>query len=261
MNGWRQKRFHFTAPLLLMMTIGGLFLAAQTALADSVGPGDFCMGTLFFDATGQKLNCTSNDVKIAEALNDAAHPISPSSCEDGSTFDLTATFKVVLSGGGSNQTRYDIGLYFDALGDPEGNGARGGTCDLAVIQNGDNDYFNFDPSPDICGDISTAHNPLFPRVTLKDVLCTDTDHDGFVNLPNGTSWRQPGANQECKQATDAFPGTSSKCNCNDTFNVPVTVTPASATLNKKPTQAVVTYEVKIENTTPRPLKIGRASCR
>jgi len=249
----RQNRREMrTWPPLRLLPLAGLMIAAlfvaQTALADVVGPSsDDCMGTLFFANTGQKLNCTSNDVRNAAAIS-----VDPSSCDEGTRFDLTATFKVLLSGGGSNQSRFDLGLYFNVLG---GASARTGTCDLAVVQPNDIGYYQLDPSPDICGDIDAGHNPLFPQVTLPQVLCTG---DGTTNcggqqclkLPNCTSWRVPGSNQVCTTATDAFPGTSSKCNCDDTFTVPVQVRPASASLRKSPTKAIVTYGVTVTNDNP-----------
>lgn len=56
---------------------------------------------------------------------------------------------------------------------------------------------------DWCGDIDDAHNPLHPTITLDGVLCQDDDGDGFLNLPYCTSWRQPGANEQCTSPLDA----------------------------------------------------------
>lgn len=225
--------------------LAAVLLAAPAAFAEQAS-GDVCMGTLFADANGgQGLNCTSKDVKIAKATN-----VSQTTCTEGVPFDLTATFEVQLSGGGSNQTRYDVGLYFDIGGDKNHDGARYGTCSLNVIEDDPNLGEPEDPfnplDTDICGDINTAQNPLYPTITIPGVLCEDTDGDGYLNLPNCTSWRQPGANTECKQATDAFPGTSSKCNCDDSFNVPVLVEPAKATVTITP-RVLVIYDVRVQN--------------
>jgi hypothetical protein len=208
--------------------------------------GEFCMEDLFAPDAPEEdeiLNCTANDVKIASATN-----VSQTSCFEGETFPLTATFQVELSGGGSKQVRYDLGLYFDHTGDFEGDGARDGVCTLNTIQPGEFDYFSLDGGGDVCGDINSAESPLFPVVQLPEVLCIDTDGDGKLNLPNCTSWRQPGANELCLGPEDAFPGTTSKCNCDDNFNVPVDVETASAALVKVASSAVVTYTVTLSNT-------------
>jgi hypothetical protein len=238
----RQKRFQFSAPLLFSASaVALLLLAGHPAFADQQS-GDVCMGTLYGAANnGAKLNCTANDITIAFAKD-----VTPEFCVQDQFFNLTATFVVELSGGGNNQTRYDLGLYFQTNG---GASARQGTCTVAAIQPGDPGYRNFDASPDTCGDIRTDVNPIDAVVHFDNVKCVDTDGDGFVNLPNCTSWRQPGSNGVCDSALDAFPGTSSKCNCDDTFNLPVRVRPADATMTKEAIEACVTFRVTVQNPT------------
>lgn len=240
------------------VALGTTLMTGSAAYADQVS-GEVCMGTIFLEETGKTLNCTANDITISEATG-----VSPASCTEGDTIELTAAFRTVLSGGGSNQTRYDIGIYFDTEGDPDNDGARGGICSLSVIQDDSGplepppDYYvQLDPPPDICGDITAATSPLFPVITVPNVLCTDTDGDGFLNLPYCTSWRQPGSNEVCDEATDAFPGTPSKCNCDDTFNVPVVVAPPSAVVMKQATKAIVTYEVEVENNGTRTVSLDK----
>ena len=216
-------------------------LLAGPAHADQAS-GDVCMGTLFTTATGGQVGCTANDIRIARATQ-----VSVDSCIEGTHFDFSATFEVRLSGGGTKQTRYDNGLYFDINGDPEGDGARGGTCTVAVAQDGEPGFLNLDG--DTCGDINSGHNPLFPEISFTDVLCSDTDGDGRVNLPNCVSWRQPGSNQLCDEATDAYPGSPSKCNCDDNFNIDIFVEPPDASVSKVAKKACVTFEVTVDNPT------------
>jgi hypothetical protein len=219
-------------PILLgVLAAGGLLLGAQPISAGTI-TGDVCMQTLF----GTRLNCTANDVSIA-----AATSVSPSTCQEGQTFDLTATFQVNTTA----TQRYDIGLYFATDGDPNSDGAKTGDCALTTLGTtgaGDENY-----DGDFCGDTSSALSPRFVTVTLPDVLCADPDNDGFLNLPNCVSWRN-NSGDLCSTEADAFPGTKAKCKCDIGFSVPVTVEPASATLTKNPTQAVVTYEVNVANT-------------
>jgi hypothetical protein len=225
----------------VLIATGISLLAARPATADQAS-GDVCMNTLFFNATGGSLNCTANDIRIARATE-----VSVASCIEDTRFDFTATFEVRLSGGGTKQTRYDNGLYFDIDGDPEGDGARGGTCTVAVAQDGEPGFLSLDG--DTCGDINSGHNPLFPEIAFDDVLCVDTDGDGRVNLPNCVSWRQPGANELCDEATDAFPGSPSKCNCDDNFNIDIFVEPPDASVSKTAKKTCVTFEVVVNNPT------------
>jgi hypothetical protein len=219
------------------LAFGAALATASAVFAGQVIGDNVCMDDLFPGT----LNCSANDVTIASASVPEG-----TTCQEDTTFTLTADFLVVLSGKG--QTRYDLGLYFDIKGEPDNDGARGGFCSLNAIQQGEPDYLQLDPSPpDICGDINNTNSPLETTITIPGVLCQDTDGDGFLNLPNCTSWRQPGSNGVCDSPLDAFPGSPSKCNCDDTFNVPVQVESASAVLIKRSTQAVVTYETSVTN--------------
>jgi hypothetical protein len=269
--------------LLCLVAVGGLLVGAQPASAQpttctgNVGDPDTCTGnnvcmeTLF----GGNLNCTANDVRIGFADN-VRDPVSGApivSCIEGSTLTFTADFHVVLTA----QERFDIGLYFDITGDPDNNGARGGTCSVSKITSANNaaNFINLDnPSQpgDSCGDINSTHNPQVVTLTLSAAceegprffnpatgLCQVTapspDAQHCVSLPNCTSWRQTGANDVCNSPLDAFPGTKSKCNCDDTFGIPVIVEAATINVVKtaSPTQVpetglTVTYTVGVENT-------------
>jgi hypothetical protein len=53
--------------------------------------------------SANKLNCTANDISLALATS-----VSPTTCFEGSTIDLTATFEVVVTA----NARYDAGFFF-----------------------------------------------------------------------------------------------------------------------------------------------------
>jgi hypothetical protein len=250
----------------MIVAFGTLLFAAHTANAfqtDSAG----CIQDVWQDhGNTQNLTCTANDVQLAEVanicvltdpndpnsacrVNDEGKPI----CTQGTTFTFTADFQVLLTA----QTRYDIGVYFASDGG-NGDGALTGDCTLTTIdpQNSDN-FINIDnpnnsnASGDLCGDIknTNVYNPQQLHLTL-DAFCGGTDaNPNQVNLPNCTSWRQSGANELCDEATDAFPGSPSKCNCQPEFLLDIFIEPATANLTKTAKQACVTFEVEVSNPT------------
>jgi hypothetical protein len=106
---------------------------------------------------------------------------------------------------------------------------------------------------DTCGDLNAGtYNVTF---TIPGVLCHDSDGDGFLNLPNCTSWHSnQGTACNINTAFDFDPDTKSKCVCDDTFQVPVIVETASLTVVKSAaptsvpeTGGLVTYTVNITN--------------
>ena len=164
------------------------FLVPLPAIADTVQNG--CMQNV----AGFGLNCNSNDVRIAGV---ATYPDGSPMLrieDDGCAFygddvTFTATFLVNLGA----QARYDIGIYFATDGDVNKDGALTGSCSVTTLD-ADNtgNFINLDASPDQCGDIDAAHNPLMPAITLT-TSCIDVDNNGQLDLPNCVSWRQPGS--------------------------------------------------------------------
>lgn len=220
--------------LLALTAIAGCQGREQTVEATQSVVQTTCMQDIWAaHGNSQNLTCTANDVRIAKALSDSITDLSGnplSQCISGQKFSFKATFEVDLTA----DARYDVGLYFATDGDTNHDGALTGGCTESVITSTNNtlNFINKDPSPDTCGDIDANHNPQYVTVTVTDVLCQDTDNDGKLNLPNCTSWRQPGSNDVCQGPNDAFPGSPSKCNCDIGFNVPIFVEPGSISVTK-----------------------------
>jgi hypothetical protein len=221
-------KVHASVAVLALAVAGGCDEQRST-VEQSVATTGVCME----DAAGFALNCTANDVRIAEATAITTVDGAPlDSCIEGTTFSFRATFLVDRSGGGSN---FDIGLYFGTAG--QGN-ARNGTCGVNVITPfdpltglGSTNFVQLDGAGDTCGDIDAAHDPQVVVVQVDDVLCK-AGADGKLSLPACTSWRQSGSNGLCDGVEDAFPGSPSKCNCNDAFTVDIEVRPPSAAATK-----------------------------
>jgi hypothetical protein len=240
-----------------LVPMGVLLLAAQSA---SALDAQVCIQDNWKDhGNTQNLTCTANDVRVAEAFNICAPDLDDPtvqccqadgckpSCIKNTEFTFTADFKVLLTA----QTRYDIGIYFATDGG-NGDGALTGECELNTIddQNGDN-FINIDSAPDVCGDIKNT-SALNPQIVHLEVttLCAGTEaNPDVLNLPNCTSWRQSGANEECKTATDAFPGSPSKCNCQPIFPIDISLEEPNVEVTKTAKEACVTFEVKVDNTT------------
>lgn len=256
----------------LLWVAGSLLLGAQTVYAVDMGQETVINGCME-DVAARNLNCTANDIQLAEVLPGNVTITDP--CEfPGDSVTFTAIFDVVLTA----QERHDIGIYFDINADPEGDGALTGTCSISSLHykddppwldlDGTGDDFvgtNVESGiQDTCGDIDSNHNPLNPAITIT-ATCVDNDGDGFLDLPYCTSWRQPGANELCTGplpenlgsgfSSGVVPGAPSKCKCDDTFDVPVPVPPAELLVDKtaSPTSvnepgAPVTFSVTVTNT-------------
>lgn len=227
------------------------------------------------------LNCTANDIQIAAATG--IEILDDGCAFPGDLVTFKATFEVLLTA----QERHDIGLYFAVDGDPNLDGAVTGECSVSTVpytpdppwldldgtEDGgfcENDSRIFCTSDrdckavggvcaftqDLCGDIDADHNPLLPEIEIT-TQCIDPDGNGKLNLPNCTSWRQPGANELCLDPLDAFPGSPSKCRCDIGFEVDIDVPAAELAVVKTadPTQVdepgdLVTFAVSVTNQSP-----------
>jgi hypothetical protein len=215
-------------------------------------------------AGSTKLNCTANDVRIAEVSNvrDPVTGAALTSCIDGALFNFIADFKIVTT---SSQARENIGLYIATNSQTQ---ALTGSCVDNIISPlhachsgssiscGSDNYHESDPPPDNCGD--TSSNDLSPtfgagaeKVTLEitNFLCQAPAGSNQVQLPNCTSWQIPGGTIQCVSPSPTFPypfdnsgkpeavpGTKAKCNCG-TIPLGVTVQSPSVTVGKACTTA------------------------
>ena len=223
--------------LLLPVALVAAALAAVPASAQT------CLQDEYNRVQKQKLNCTANDVRIAEVTNirdpQTGQPLT--SCIAGSTFNFIADFKIVTS---SSQARENIGLYIATNSRTQ---ALTGTCSDNIIPPvnhacsagspvtcGSDNYHETDASPDNCGDTSSndfsaTFGAGAEKVTLEidNYSCTPPPGSNQLVLPNCTSWQIPGGTIQCvTQAPDyaypfngpggtptAIPGSPSKCNC------------------------------------------------
>lgn len=220
-----------------------LALSAATAVAfmtvstpawadNTTTVGAFCMQRVFMGPTGtvssaNLVNCTANDISVAKALS-----VSPAKCTAGTTIPLlTATFQVNVTA----NARYDAAFFFrtDGGANARGDGSTAtGQCSMTQLDPAIAPAQNLDT--DSCGDLNagTYTNVTF---TIPNVKCEDTNGDGFLNLPNCTSWHSnqgTACNRLDNNPFDASPDTKSKCVCDDTFQVPVQVEKGSITVTK-----------------------------
>lgn len=210
--------------------------------------GAICMQKVFGTpvTSANLLNCTANDIRLSRATS-----VTPSSCISGTTFDLTATFEVAVTA----NARYDAGFFFrtDGGANARGDGASAaGTCSLSALTPSLAPALNLDG--DTCGDLNAGTYSV--TFTIPGVTCQDSDGDGYLNLPNCTSWHSnQGTACGISNAFDFKPDTKSKCVCDDKFQVPVIVETAKLEVTKTaaPTSVPetgqdVTYTVTVKNT-------------
>jgi hypothetical protein len=259
----------------------GLILLAMALLAP-VSPAQMTdLNGCMQDIAQFGLNCTANDVQVARATN--IEIIDDGCAYPGDTVTFRATFEVLLTA----QGRHDIGLYFAVDGDTNADGAVSGQCSISTMAFApDPPWLDLDGTADggfcandsrisctsdrdcravggtcaltqdLCGDIDADHNPLSPVIEIT-TQCIDPDGNGILNLPNCTSWRQPGANELCLEPVDAFPGSPSKCRCDPGFEVDILVPPAELAVVKTATPTsldepggVVEFAVSVTNQSP-----------
>ena len=221
--------------LCLSIFAGSLVLGlAQTATAQT------CLQNEYNLVQKQKLNCTANDVRIAQVTNirDPLTGAPLTSCFLGQTFNFLADFEIVTS---SSSPRENIGLYIATASTTQ---ALTGSCVDNIISAphpcasgqtcGSDNYHETDAAPDNCGDTSSGDlSPTFgaaaEKVTLEidNFLCEAPSGSTQVVLPNCTSWQIPGGTIQCVSPTPAWtypfngpggtptaiPGSPSKCNC------------------------------------------------
>jgi len=239
------------------------FVLALLAMAVLAAPAfaQTCLQDEYNLVNKQKLNCTANDVRIAEVTNirDPLTGLTLSSCIGGSHFNFIADFKIVTT---SSQERENIGLYVSTSSQTQ---ALTGSCVDNIISPqhqcpgaasgilcGSDNYHETDPPPDNCGDTSSNDNSgTFgvgsQKVTLEidNFLCQAPAGSTQLVLPNCTSWQIPGGTIQCVSPSPTFPypfngpggtptaipGTPSKCNCG-VIPLAITVQSPSVTVKK-----------------------------
>ena len=272
----RRKTIMGTKFSIAFRCIGAAALLALAGLSSQPASAQTCLQDEFGAAGNhQKLNCTANDVRVAQVTNVRDLNGKPlTTCFQGSTFSFIADFEIVTS---STSSRSNIGLYFASQGQPN---ALTGTCVDNIISPlhqcpgaatgilcGSDNYHELDPSPDTCGDTSsTDHSSVFGNaaegvnVVVNNFLCQAPAGSSTLQLPNCTSWQIPGGTIQCVSPSPSFPyenaaipGTPSKCNCG-IINLPITpvtvvpiVQKACTTTN---TSGPATFDSGIENNPP-----------
>jgi hypothetical protein len=230
-------------------------LLAMVALAISAS-AQTCLQNEYNLVNKQKLNCTANDVRIAQVTNIRDLNGAPlTSCIGGSTFSFIADFEIVTT---SAQARENIGLYIATDSQTQ---ALTGTCDDNIISPlhqcpgaaagvlcGSDNYHETDAPPDNCGDTSSSDNSgTFgsgaQKVTLEidNFLCQAAPGTNQLVLPNCTSWQVPGSTIQCVSPSpqfpypfdannkpEAIPGSPSKCNCGTVPLAIIVQTPSAA---------------------------------
>jgi hypothetical protein len=210
----------------------------------------------------QKLNCTANDVRIAQVTNirDPLTGAPLASCIAGSNFNFLADFEILTT---SSANRENIGMYIATNSTTQ---ALTGACVDNIIAPthpcpsnsslscGSNNYHESDPPPDNCGDTSSSDGggTGIEIVTLEidDFACNPPAGQNTLVLPNCTSWQIPGGTIQCVSAAPAYtypfngpggtptaiPGSPSKCNCS-VIPLPITVQTPNISVAKACTTA------------------------
>jgi hypothetical protein len=215
-----------------------LAMAILAVPAFAVTPvNNVCLQNEYNFVQKQKLNCTANDVSIAQVTNIRGLDGQPlNSCIGGSTFSFIADFTIKTT---SSQARENIGLYIATNSTTQ---ALTGSCDNNIITDqhqcpngatgvlcGSNDYHETDAPPDNCGDTSSndGGGTGVEIVTLEidNFSCTAPAGSTQLVLPNCTSWQIPGGTIQCVSndgtyplngpggTPTAIPGSPAKCNC------------------------------------------------
>jgi len=199
-----------------------------------------CLQNEYNQVQKQKLNCTANDVRIAEVTNirDPLTGAKLDSCIGGAHFNFLADFKIVTT---SAQARENVGLYVATNSTTQ---ALTGSCVDNIVSPqhqcpgaangilcGSNDYHETDPAPDNCGDTSSGDSSgtgtEIVTLEIDNFLCEAPTGSTNLVLPNCTSWQIPGGTIQCVSPSPtypypfngpgatptAIPGSPSKCNC------------------------------------------------
>src|SRR5579864_1109334 len=257
-----------------------LVLLALAILAVPAFAQNVCLQNEYNLVQKQKLNCTANDVSIAQVTNirDPQTGKTLSTCFQGVPFSFIADFTIKTT---SSANRENIGLYIATNSTTQ---ALTGSCVDNIISPqhqcpgaatgilcGSNNYHESDPAPDNCGDTSSSDGggTGIEIVTLEvdGFECTAPAGSTTLVLPNCTSWQIPGGTIECVSNPPSFPyptngpggtptaipGSPSKCNCG-VINLPITPVTVTPVVQKACTTAntagPATFDPGFENNPP-----------
>jgi len=231
-----------TLPLCCLgkFRISGVLIGALLVGLTQTATAQTCLQNEYNLVQKQKLNCTANDVSIAQVTNvrDPLTGAKLTSCNAGATFNFLADFTIKTT---SAQARENVGLYIATNSTTQ---ALTGSCvdniispqhqcpgGLSGILCGSNNYHETDLPPDNCGDTASSDGggTGIEVVTLEidNFLCEAPAGTTEVVLPNCTSWQIPGGTIQCISPSPSFPypfngpggtptaipGSPSKCNC------------------------------------------------
>jgi hypothetical protein len=261
--------------MLAALVLGGVLGSSDIATAQDDGttisaPGGLCMQRIFIGSDGtavapsNALNCTAEDIKIAQVISGtcvggvADGCFSADSCINNQFFTLDATFQVVVT----SANRYDATFFFRTDGESETQIIKGQAQEVGAYGSGPTvtgacSMSWLDPSSpalnldnDDCGDLNQG--TVNVHFLIPNVKCTSPD-DTNIHLPYCTSWHN-NPDAVCNDATGAgdpekfthAPDTKSKCTCGDLV-LPITVRDLSGAVAKVATQALVTYQVTVTN--------------
>ncbi|HET9653277.1 MAG TPA: hypothetical protein VFP36_13840, partial [Usitatibacter sp.] len=154
------------------------------------------------DRSSAGLQCTANDISVAQLTTDATQ------CIAGDTVTLNFTASLSSNAG----DRHDIGIFISQDGkSPIVPSAGGGSASCAVYDLPTTPLPLIDIDGDTCGDIRANDKVTFPipKTLTATVKCTPGT-DGKLTVPTAISWSQ-NTGLVCSGPDYVGPGTGSKC--------------------------------------------------
>jgi hypothetical protein len=171
-------------------------------------------------------NCTSGDIKIANARTASNTPIP---CTPGDVVPVNLVADIVET---ATSERVDVGIWVED-GNNGAGGAEDGVCKFFYFDEADIDGpgdYPIDYDGDDCGDMSDAGTVEDFALGGLNITCPavpDTIINGVpqIRIDACVSWTQPGGDRVCSDSNPragTLPANKSKCNC-DGFFVPVEI--------------------------------------
>ncbi|MFN1549470.1 hypothetical protein [Vibrio natriegens] len=248
-------------------------LANSTPASASDFVPEMCMAEAYMEVNNlnslpqDKLNCTAEDVQIAEIFNESIDE-----CTPGEVVEFTASVTIVtnanerydttfynsLTGIAPNFVQPDTGESIELPNDPDTSYPY--LCSLLIPDASAADNFVFaDLDLDACGDITKANG--VDTYTLDDqtitMLCEDVDNDDKADFSYCAAWDNQ-SRDNCTLDRDPVrgqvPNTKSKCNC-DVLTTNIFIKPEPPEMTKTligdaaadEPSGVFKYQVSIKN--------------